>query len=377
MLNFDLEGDNVPIVLDNGSLLSKSGFAGDDSPRSIFTSVVGRPRHSSLMINTRDTFIGDDAVARRGMFSMKYPIENGIITNWDDIEKIWHYTFYDELRIDPNEHPILLAEDPFNPKSNQEKMTQMMFELFDTPAMYVANQAALSLYASGRTTGCVFDSGDGASRVVPIYDGFALREASTHLEIAGRDMTEYMMRLLIERGYSMTGSSEREILRDMKERRTFIALDYENAQQQSQSSVHDMEYELPDGAIVVLRNERFQCPEVMFQPNLLGRAVPGVHECIYRAIMNCDVDIQPELCSNLVLSGGSSMFPGFGDRLKKEISPLVGNTLNVKVISTAERKYSVWIGGSILASLSSFQDMWMTKEHYEEIGPSIVYKKCF
>ncbi|XP_062618211.1 uncharacterized protein LOC134279815 [Saccostrea cucullata] len=360
------------VVIDNGSDTIKAGFSGDNVPRNIFPCLVGKPRHGARMFarGQKDSFIGQEAQQKRGLLAVESPIENGIITNWDDMELIWNHTFQNELRVSPKEHPVLLSEAPINVKVNREKMAQIMFETFNSPAIHIGNQAVLSLHHYGKTRGVVMDSGECVSHAVPIYDGRVVPNAILRLNMAGRELTSHLSNLSKKRGYSFTSSIEFEIMRNVKEGLCFVALDF--AQEMKTKS--EKTYELPDGQAVTLGDERFRCPEALFQPSALGKEGDGIHKMVHNAIMKCEADIRRDLFANIVLSGGSTMFPGMAERMQKEISALAPSNTEIKVLSSPERKYSVWIGGSILSSHSTFNTLCINKVDYDESRPSVVHK---
>ncbi|VDI31504.1 Hypothetical predicted protein [Mytilus galloprovincialis] len=214
-----MNDEDVPaVVIDNGSGLCKVGFAGDDAPKSVFPSIIGRTRPTqsiNCVGGPTHCLVGDNALSKRGILTLSYPIEHGVVTDLDDMEKIWHHAFYNELCVPPEDHPILLTESALITKSNREWMTRILFETFNTPAMYVAHQAVTSLYASGRVTGIVVDSSDGVTNAVPIYEGHAIMHAIVGLNVAGTDLTDYLKKLLADRGYSFTSTAEKQIVRDI------------------------------------------------------------------------------------------------------------------------------------------------------------------
>uniref|UniRef100_A0A5K3EXQ5 Actin n=1 Tax=Mesocestoides corti TaxID=53468 RepID=A0A5K3EXQ5_MESCO len=343
---------NPAVVIDVGSGLCKAGFAGEDRP---------------------EYFVGDEAQQMRGVLTLQYPVENGVIKNWDDIEKIWHHTFYNELRVHPEDQAVLLTEAPRNPRNNREKMCEVMFEKFNVPGLYVAIQAVMALYSSGKTTGTVLDIGDGATHLVPIFDGHGLHHLVVRLNLAGRDITDYLRNLLLKRGYSLVSSAELEVVRDIKERLCYVSM---TPEYEIEPNV-ERQYEMPDGQVLRVSTERFLAPEILFTPELLGREITGIHETTYQAIEGCDIDLRREMYKSVVLSGGSTMFEGLIPRLQMEITRLAAKNIKVKVIGSEKRNFAAWIGASILGSLKAFSQMIVTKEEYLDMGPGIVHRKCF
>jgi len=294
------------------------------------------------------------------------------------MEKIWNYTLYDKLRVTPNEHCMYITEVPLNHSDNRKKMAHIMFETFDIPAIYISSSGTLPLHVSDHTSGIVLDVGDGVLSIVPVHDGYPLLHAMFRLDFAGGDLTDYLIKMLYGKGYLFNGSAQREIVRDIKEKLGYVAEDYGSELKKLQTSSDlEKDYELPDGQVITIGAERFECSEVLFKPNLIGYNSQGIHKLINESIMKCDVNIRRDLYSNCVLTGGTTMFPGINVRLTNEMNALAPASIKVKIIAPPERKYSVWIGGSMVASLSSFQDMFVTKAEYDESGPDIVCRKCF
>lgn len=380
-----------PVVIDNGSGILKvwtvsllecvlnfvappqAGFADDDAPRSVFPTVVGRcgSRWVALhgMTDPKDAYVGSEAQQMRDLLTLRYPIERGIVTDWDGMEKIWHCVFHDELRVDPEERAVLMTDAPFTPAVNRERMTQIIFETFNVPSFFVSSTATLALYASGATDGFVVECGDGISTCIPFHDGHPILANGIRTDIAGAAITEHLTRILAEKGHY---GHQKETVDRLKEELAFVALDYHT---DLRAPFHcEEEYLLPGGEVVTIGEERFRCAEQLFAPSVVGKSELGIHECAYRSIMKCESAIRGNMFGHLVLAGGSTKLPGFVERMTKEFTELVPSTTKVNIVAPKDRQHSVWIGGAILAALPNFQPMWINKAEYDEVGPTIVHR---
>ncbi|MFX0066526.1 MAG: actin, cytoplasmic 2 [Candidatus Hermodarchaeota archaeon] len=361
-----------PLVIENGSIYSKNGFAGEDQPRSIWSTLIGYPIFQNIMSHGEfrlpDYYVGEEAKNLQGVLKIIYPIEHGVISDWGAMEKIWYYTFHNDLRINPSEHPVLLTEAPLNPIRNKEKMQEILFETFNIPALYISNQSVLALYASGRTTGVVVDVGGDVTTIVPIYEGFPITHTINRIDLGGCEITKYLAHLLRQRGYYLP---HRGIPREIKEKYCYVALDPEKEfNAAKKTSIAKRPYVLPSGETVIIDYESFLAPEAFFNPSVLGRDHQTLSEAIYESIQNTGIDIRRELYQNIVLSGGSTMFPGMKERLQKELIDMVPENIEIRIIAPPLRQYSVWIGGSILSSLRTFQKLWITRKDYDDLNHS-------
>ena len=366
------EIENKPhIIIDNGTGYCKAGLSGEEGPRAVFPSCVGYPKYYSGMVggDKKEYFVGADAEAKRKVLKLNHPIDRGIVNNWDDMEKIWGHIFTNELHVVPEEHNVMLTEVIMNPKENREKMAQIMFETFNIPGLYIALQPSLVLYASGKFTGFALELGEGVSQFCPILDGFQDPIKGERIDFGGKDLSDYMAKILVDTGKRFTTVGEKMIAKTIKEKTCYVALDFDD----EIKSVEPFDYELPDGTHLIIKDQRIRCPEILFHSeNNIAQKCTDI-------IQKCYIDFRKDYYNCIILSGGNSMFNGLAERLTREIKNLAPLSMEeeIKVIAFPYRKFSTWIGGSILSSISTFESMWITKTEYEESGATIVHKKIF
>jgi len=381
------------IVCDNGTGFVKCGFAGANFPTAIFPSMVGRPilRFEEAIEDAKlkDIMVGDQAQKMRNNLQITYPLDNGIIRNWEDMGHVWDYTFSEKLKINPRECKIMLTEAPMNPKKNREQMVQTMFEKYSFKSVYIAIQAVLVLYAQGLQTGVVVDSGDGVTHIIPVFDGFALSHLVKRLDLAGRDITRYLIKLLLLRGYAFNRTADFETVRQIKEKFCYVGYDMDLEKRlANETTVLTEPYTLPDGRVIKVGAERFQAPEALFSPHLIDIEAPGIADQLFNCIMAADLDTRSEFFQHIVLSGGTSMYPGLPSRIEKELRELYlkrvlkGDEARLKnwklrIEDPPRRKHMVFLGAAVLAEIMKAKDQfWMNKNEYDEKGVGCL-GKCF
>ncbi|NXG38352.1 ACL7A protein, partial [Dromaius novaehollandiae] len=360
------------IIIDIGTSYSKCGFAGDPWPSHIISSTVGKHIQDTAA-KRKETFVGRELQNTSIPLELINPLRHGIVVDWNCVQDTWEYIFHTEMTIQPENNAVLVSDPPLSPTTNRAKYAEMMFEGFCVPAIHIAYQSRLSMYSYGRTSALGVESGHGVSYVVPIYEGYIMPSITGRVDYAGLDITCYLMKLLNESGNKFT--DDQLSIVDLKEKYSYTSLDLAQDLRLPLKK-QQLDYELPDGQIITIGKERFLCAEALFSPALLSSQEPGLSQLTMTHLKKCDADLKRRLVGNILLCGGSTMMAGFADPFQSELAWMCPND-HFTIAASPQRMSSVWIGGSILASLQSFQELWVYRREYEEHGPSCIFNKCF
>ena len=379
---------NESVIIDNGTNTIKAGFSDDDMPRVVIPTVLGRPTSNTGVVEEEDDknneqidiFVGEEALNKGGILQLCRPITKGEITDMKTMELIWKHIFYNELLTETKTHSVIVTEAPFAKYENKKNMAEALFEHLGVESLYITNTSTLSLYANGKTTGTVVDIGYQTTSFVPIYEGFILNHAVTHVDTGGKDLTDYFCQIIGQRqgNDKFTNEGQKSMINELKEKICEVAEDYDSQVKKCLDSKTIETHVLPDGSKVQISQEKYQCPELLFQPQFFQKDHFGLHEQTFKSIKRCDEDIEKDLFQNVILCGGSSLFLKIRKKFEKELQSLAPTGKTVKVIAPPERKYSAWLGGAILSSMEKFKNaMFVSKKEYNEVGAGVIYDKFF
>lgn len=370
-------------VIDNGSGYMKAGFSGEEAPKVMFPTMVGKTKVEGIYVGDekKESIIGSEAEKKFGILDISYPIQGGVVVNWDEMERIWTNTFYAELKIAPEEHNLLLTESPFTSRKDREKTLEMMFETFNCASTYIVAQSVLAAYSVGKSTGISIDCGHTSLNFAPIYEGFLQKNCVFHIPIAGKDINDLLINLLIKNGQVIESKMQKQSIIKAKELYCYFAQNYEEEEKEFEQKNEEeiKEWELPDKRKIKIGKERFQSTEVLFNPKKYGYKYDNFQELFKKTIISIDSDLREIMQANIIFNGGSTLIKGFKNRVTEEIEEAGKDyTYKKKIHTYPEAQFMAWIGGSILSSLSNFENLWITKAEYKEEGKStIVHKKCF
>jgi actin-related protein len=370
----------IHCVIDNGSGYMKAGFSGEEAPKIMFPTMVGKTKVEGIYVGDekKESIIGSEAEKKFGILDISYPIQGGTIVNWDEMERIWANTFYGELKISPEEHNLLLSESPFITRNDREKMLEMMFETFNCASTYLVAQSVLAAYSVGKSTGISIDCGHTSLNFAPIYEGFLQRHCVQHIPIAGKDINDILINLLIKNGQVIDSKMQKQSIIKAKESFCFLRHDNEDEIEKKKEE-ETKEWELPDKKKIMINKERFQATEVIFDPKQFGYDYPNFQELFKKTVKSIDSDLREIMLANIIFNGGTTLIKGFKSRVTQEIEQAGQDyEFKKKVHTYPEAQFMAWLGGSILTSLTNFENLWITKAEYKEEGKAtIVHKKCF
>ena len=430
-------GDEIgAVVFDFGSNSIRAGFAGEDTPKADLPASIG-VLHEASAVDTDDSvkkisktkyYIGTNKVKLPiADMTVTNLIKDGMIENWELFEKALDHLYTFSIQSQSAYHPVVMSEAAWNTRSNREKLTELLFEKYSIPAFFLVKGPVLAAFAHGRTSGVVLDSGAELTSAVPVHDGYVLKNAIIRSPLAGdfisRQCKDYFTNSGIDLVplYSVaskeavsegsepiwkkksnvarvTPSYHEFMLKDLIQDFTASVLQVNTESTYDKDSISQMprvSYDFPNGCNASFGEERFRISEGLFDSNMIisseciksltsanvnvTSSTLTMCEAVQKAVSLCDIDIRASLFGNVIVTGGNSLILGFTERLNKDLGSRVASNVKLKVVSnsgTAERRFSTWVGGSILGSLGSFHQLWISKQEFEETGKSIVEKKC-
>lgn len=381
------------VICDTGSHMIKAGFVGQQEPSLVIPNLVGRPmlRFDAGLCSAgalQDVVFGEEASAGRATLQLSSPMRSGIVQKWDDMEAVWDHTFA-RLGVTPAEHKVVQTEPAQNPPKNRERMAETMFERYSFSALNISVQAIMALSSQALATGLVVDAGDGVTHLVPVSEGYLEPSLVQRVNLAGQHVAEHLMKLLIGQGHPLNSRTDLETVRELKKKLCYIAYDLEAERRLArETTLVDRQYTLPDGRMLRIGAERFLAPEILFDPAQHGREGPGLAELVFRTIRKSDMHLQSALFANILLSGGSTLFPGFSSRLERDLrrlhldQVLQGDRARqsrypVHVEDPPNRHHMVFLGASIHAQAHEGQansPWWVSRREYDECGSSVVHR---
>ena len=366
-----------PIVIDIGTYCIRTGFGGDSEPIHVFPTVVGKPPNTQFRQtsnSSQNIFIGESAYKNATQLVLSNPMENRIIKNLDDTQILLDFIFSSKYKVPTNKTPLVLSISPFSTEKDRENLSTLIFETFRIPLFYPGLSSSLLLYASGLTTGIAIDAGETDINIVPVYESFSMMNLAKKLEIGGKTISESIRQNLIKPGSTLSLSSERSTLHYIKEHFCYIRFDNENPEENDTKKPEPKFFVTPDNQKYELNDQVCKIPEMIFKPDFITVDSLGLSQLTLQTIETIDTDIKNTVQNNIVISGGTSLIKGFHQKLEKDISEKIQS---INVIAPPSRKIAPWVGGSMIASIGTFKDLALSKEEYEETGPSVVHFKCY
>ena len=360
------------LIIDCGSGYCKAGYSGYMNPAVTIPTVVWHPQSNNMITKDDESSLlfGNKAMEAENGVLIR-PVKKRKIIEWDDYEIFLNNLFINELKIKTEENGIFITEAPLTLKSSRERLTELLFEKFDIPFIFITNGAVLTSYGAFKYSTFVLDCGYDSSTVIPVDNGYPYSSCIKTIDVGGMDISEYLIKKLIKKGYD-----ERIIKKNIKLiKEKYCYIDNGNKINDGIENI-----KLPDGTEIKLEEEKTLCTEILFHPEMINKTVGGIDYILCSSISSIDHMTKNKFDgNNVIISGGSSLFEGFSEKLKKEIGTLYGGKYKdrMEIIDIKEKNNLQFIGASIYSLMQIFKGLCTTKEEYKEYGPAAVHNKCF